>query len=196
MPNEKILGVSVTINQVKPIDFIGEDGFVPLISCFISENRSKNVHEDAEKILSDGEDKEPYINSILNAFLSAGIDVNKSNKKEFIKDLIENYPDYAVGVFNKIYEKSFKLLHHFLKKTGGGLSISRENAISLDKKATRWGKTPIQLVAKEEDYTEMDAFIFNELVYRVALNDNLSQINSLAKKSGNIMVAIDIARGC
>jgi len=101
----------------------------------------------------------------------------------------------VLNLFALICELSCPFLFGHVLKNKGPMTIKKDTAQTLDRQSIRYKRTPCEILAKNEAYSELDAYILNTAIMMVASQENSSELSKIVKNGAQLSVNYDISRG-
>lgn len=166
-----------TIKELSPDAFLNSDIGVPfqLFCAKEEESREEALRRKIKPEVEDSADEDAKIIETITLVLKVGcIDVNK---KQFCVDkFMETTTDVSecFALIDAIFAHSLTLFTSVR-------DMSKQNAHLINKMATDYGKTPIEIMRPTGGYTDLDAYMFNSFVFVTCLNDQAASIKKANK---------------
>lgn len=169
------------LKKITPFDFIDHENGVPftLFTKKVIKTRQEMLAEQLGQVSKEEEKDLDTSIDVLKCVLKASVE--SINKQPFDIDVYftpENVSE-ALEVFGYIAQIS-------LKRFSDVTEIPQHAAIMYYETSQRFGKTPIDIICPDGDYTELDAFLFNRHILSVALErevEHYKKVESDMKKS-------------
>ena len=148
----KITKYNLEAKRLRPIDFLGSESGV-VFSIF---SRIKNYRVYGQMQKDEEVDKDNIL-KLFSLILPVAI---KDYKKEMLKDF----------TFEELGEITNTIIFNSVSVFGCMQEISRKFALFIDRTATRYGKTPIEIMIPNGGYNDLDAYLFNSFIENIAVN--------------------------
>lgn len=154
-----------TIKRLTPVDFIGEKNIVPFSLFALAKKKGKTKFEQAQELLETEQDKELEIEKKSAEIATLMLDLIdratiKVNEFEFdIKEFSDNCKN--AKTLTILYEEIISFSCNLFKKF---IELDEDNIKYINKICATYNMQPIDVIAGNENYTSMDAYLFNTVV--------------------------------
>ena len=151
----KIAKYNLEAKPLHPIDFLGCDHGV-VFSVF-NVIKCKGIYAQAEE--QNDENKE-NMQKLFDVILPLSI-------KDHSKELINEF------TYEELKEITCTIIASSLHVFNSMRTISRSFALFIDQTATRYGKTPIEIMIPRGGYNDLDAYLFNVFIENIAVEKEI-----------------------
>jgi len=154
-----------TIKRLTPVDFIGGKNIVPFSLFTLAKKKGKTKFEQAQELLETDQDKESQLEKQSAEIATSMLDLVdratiKVNEFDFdIKEFTDNCKN--VKVLTILYEEIISFSCNLFKKL---IELDEDNIKYINKVCAIYTMQPIDVIAGNENYTSMDAYLFNTIV--------------------------------
>lgn len=204
MPKVNYGPIELEYKGLLPSDFIGLDGFVPLL--FIRFSESKNSQKEFWELIEKEKESNQHNTELLKLIIKKG--VTHFNGQPFDADVFfelcelvmqDGKPfietNFLFYLFECICKVSCPYLYTHVIKNKEPMTIQKTTAQVLDRQSIRYKLTPCEILAKGNLYSELDAYIINTAIMTIATDENTSELNKIVKSGAQISLNYDISRG-
>lgn len=204
MPKAIYGPIELEYKAVTPCDFIDQDGFVPLL--FIQFKNEKNKQKEFWEIIEEEKENNGNNAELLKNIISKG--VTHFNGEPFNADaffklselvMTDGKPfieiEFLFHLFALICKESCPYLYNYVIKNKVPMAIHATTAQYLDKQSIRYKQKPSDILLNGANCSSLDSYIIDTAIMMLASNDNMIELNKIAKNGGQISINYDISKG-